>query len=522
MKKIKYFTNFVTERKIFESIKTAKDILLKRYAQEKGIKTLDVSPEDTNKMFSSPLFTFIRDLTIDNPGYAPLFTYFVYDQKIPRDRAKKIMNLLKEYKGYLKELELNNIDDYGKIPYKEGEQPGWERLETELENMGMKSRMRSIYQDFRPSIKKEFAKAPKEEIKKLESIINSMYSLKDKEGKDLDGNTIQRNAINEFIGGQKKYIDTRTYPGFADPRVAFLAMIKDAEEKVKTWELKIDEYLHNIEKLGPQAKIIYYHNGYLAIAARTNLAVRAVAGNTTWCIREPDTFSVYTSGRVQYCVLNTNLPDYDPLSLVGITVNPDLTVHDSANSQNVPMHFSYLDTQSYGTDFIKFMEKAGWPNDMITDLVKSTKTEVNIGRLMSMVFGGQGAKNPVKALTRFLLESPESLELTEKDKGLMILISEIIENIVKDSPIALIKPFMDQGLVSKISLDVFKKIIVPYCDKSSFEIIKGETINNIEDAEATEDFDSSLIPQSVLAMARETLSAKDELLKYIEQENPFI
>jgi hypothetical protein len=247
-----------------------------------------------------------------------------------------------------------------------------------------------------------------------------------------------------------------------------------------------------------------------------------VSGNTSWCIKEQSTFSSYTGGRVQYCVLNTNLPDYDPLSLVGITVNPDLTVHDSANSQNVPMHASWIGKESYGTDFIKFMEKIGWPNDMITDLVKSTKSEVSIGRLMSMVFRGQSAKNPVKGLTKFLLESPESLALTEKDKDLMILLSEIIESIVKDSPTSLLKPFMDQGLVSKISLDVFKKIIVPHCDKTSFEIIKRETINNIEDAEATKDFDPSLIPHQVLVMAKETLSAKDELLKYIEQENPFI
>jgi ferritin-like metal-binding protein YciE len=505
---------------ISENMQSAKDMLLKKYADEMEIKVADISPETSRRILGSKSFDLVKKLSEGTPNYALLYAQMIFNQGLSKEKAEKIKDLIAKYKPYLEMLPMS-ILKYGKVVADETDRrPGWERLETDLENLEKTKNLMKAVQDFRPAMKEQFKKETKENIARLSNLVDSLLKLEDKPGKDEDGNIYDRNAYKEFVGLQKKYIDFEHYPEFRDPAVAFSSLIKDAEDKIKSWKIEDDEtesgpkvpnyILEDLEKIEPQGLILYNKNGYLAISARTNEAVSAIASGTNWCIKEKGMFSSITKEAVQYCILNANLDDYEKNYLVGLTIDKDGRLIDSADKDNQPF------SGQHGKVVWEFIKKdLGYPKEMIDVFEKSLQSEVVLKKTIMRIFGpnGNNPKSVISVLIDLVVnKGAEGYNISNLEE-----IFEIVGKSLEKNKDLAVDVFKENGILSKESMDIFNKFVREYCTQSDIEKIKEETENNIKDAEEVVSVFSGSANssgfQNLMKLANKTLEDKDYMMK---------
>ena len=167
---------------ISENIQSAKDMVLKKYADEMEIKVTDIRPETSSKILASKSFDLVKKLSEGTPNYALLYAQMIFNQGLPKEKAEKIKDLITKYKPYLEMLPMP-ILKYGKVVADETDRrPGWERLETDLENLEKTKNLMKAVQDFRPAMKEQFKKETKENIARLSNLVDSLLKLEDKPG----------------------------------------------------------------------------------------------------------------------------------------------------------------------------------------------------------------------------------------------------------------------------------------------------------------------------------------------------
>ena len=318
------FPTFSEKQALMESVQVAKDYLLKRYALEKRIKTSEIDEETNKKILNDPKFKEVKDLTEKSPGYTPMFVKFRFDQKAHMDELKEIFDNLIKYKQTLKQDLSMNINDYVKVePTEDDIRPGYEVLGDDLRNIERKRKLRKLYAELTPRMKKAFTKATDKQIEELTEITNQLELIKNKKVLKSPREQMEEvSAFEAFCWTLKKYEDTRTYPEYRDEKVAFADIIKDSLGFVEGWNQDESGLLKKLKDLGPMAGILYAKNGYIVESARTPEAQRAICADTNWCIRTDSTFWSYGGGRVQINIYNGNVPVTDVHSLIGITVNP--------------------------------------------------------------------------------------------------------------------------------------------------------------------------------------------------------
>jgi hypothetical protein len=389
------------------------------------------------------------------------------------DELKEIFDNLMKYKQTLGQDLSMNINDYAKIePTEDDIRPGYEVLGDDLRNIERKRKLKKFYSELTSKMRKVFAKATDKQIDDLTEISNQLEQLKDKDGK---------NAWKEFTKGLKKYEDTRTYPEYRDEKVAFADIIKDALEFVEGWDQDESGLLKKLKDLGPMAGILYAKNGYIAESARTPEAQRAICADTNWCIRTDSTFWSYGQGRVQINIYNGNVPVTDIHSLVGITVNPDGSIHTDATRPNNRLRDKNGNTYRTLKDALEGLD---YPKDLIDAVMSKFKMECDIKIALERYYK-EGSGLTVRNVIESLIATSKGFlagAMPQEDwEGISGLVAQIIFDDKGLKKSDFIKEYKQSGIFSDASLNVFNRLIGDDYSKGDIEDILKATEKGIED-----------------------------------------
>jgi hypothetical protein len=498
---------------LLESVDAAKNYLLKKYALDNKIKTSEIDEETKKKLLNNPKFLEVKDLTAKNPGYTPMFTRFRIEQGAHMEELQEIYDNLLKFKQNLKQDLTMNINDYEKVvPTEEDMRPGYEILGDDLRNIERKRKLKRFYNELTPAMKKIFSKATDKQIDELTEISNQLDVLPEKDGKT---------AWKEFAKGLKKYEDTRTYPEYKDPKVAFADIISDGTDFVEGWKQDESGLIKKLKGLGPMAGILYAKNGYIAMSARAPEAQRAICADTNWCIRTDSTFWSYGKGRIQINIMNSNIPVTDPLSLIGITVNPDGTIHTDATRPNSRLRDSRGNTFSTLEGALKGLD---YPQDLIDSVMKRFKSECDIKLAIERFYREEGALTERKIIESLLMMTRGFLggAMSEDDwNKISGTVAQIIFDVKNMKRSQFMDVFSDAGIFSEAALNVFDRLIGDDYTKEQMEKIIKVTEERLQDMEyILELFKEKKIPadQKSIDSITSALDSKDEILKRLKNK----
>lgn len=471
----KGFQTFSEKVPLFESVQMAKDYLLKTTAQKKGIKTSELSPEDKEKILKDPKFKEIVRITQKSPGYAPMFTKFLFGEGAEIEELEEIMELLVKYKQNLtKDLSMPVLDFMKVEPTDDDNRPSYEVLGDELRNIPRKVKLRKFYNRLTLKMKRAFQKASEQQVEKLEEISNQLDQMPNKDGLD---------PWDEFTKNFRKYDDVRTYPEYKDEKVAFGDLIKDADLFIEKWQESDDELVKKLKSMGAQVGFLYNKDGYVALSTRTPEALRAVAGDTNWCIRNDSTFWSYGQGRVQLAIINKNVPTSDPSSLSGITVNTDETIHTDADRPNRRIRDLNGNTYKSLDLMLKGMK---FPSELVDRVTKLFPMEKDIKIAMEQFFRNQKDLTPEKLVGSLINMNRGFLsgQLDESEwERIAGIVSEIIKSTEGLKTSQFLKFFKENGILSESGWAVFDKVVGSDYTKEDMQKIKAQTEEGFETLE---------------------------------------
>ena len=494
MKNLSFRTFFEAVEPLMENVQAAKDYLLKKYAEKKDLKINEIPEEDKRRVLQNPRFVQIRDLTQKNPGYTLPFLKFSLEQNATFEQLEEILGLLSKYKNALGDLSMS-IGDYSKyVPTGEGEdtKPGYELLGDELRSFERRKKVKDFFQEMTPRMKKEFNRASDEEIEDLTAISNQLKTLPDVDGE---------NAWKSFSKNMKKYDDSRTYPEYSNPRTAFLDIKKDALNFIDAWGKGDDELLASLKKLGPQAGILYAKDRYLAMSARTPEANRVVCSDTGWCIKTDSTFWSYGGGRIQLNILDRNRPVSDPISLIGITINPDGTVHTSHDRPNYRVS---------GRTYLEILRKY-YPEDLVNAVKDRFEREVSIKLALEKYYRdsqGLDTKKIIESLITLSKGFLAGVVPPEDWEQISGVVSEIIFIEKKLTKAEFMKVFKTHGIYTQATWKVFDSIVGTDYSKDDMEAIMNSTTQNLKSMEALMD----LKKQGLLELKPKDVASMEEII----------
>ncbi len=495
MKSLSFRTFFEAVDPLNENVQAAKDYLLKKHADKKEIKVSDIPEEDKRRILQNPRFVQVRDLTQKNPGYTLPFLKFYMEQNATLEELEEIFALLTKYKNTLSDLPMS-VGDYSKyVPGEDDEEtkPGYELLGDELRSFERRKKVKDFFQEMTPRMKKEFNKASEDEVEELTAISNQLKALPDVDGE---------NAWRSFSKNMKKYDDTRTYSEYSNPRTAFLDIKKDALNFIEAWGKGEDELLASLKKLGPQAGILYAKNKYIAMSARTPEANRAVCSDTGWCIKTDSTFWSYGGGRIQLNIIDRNRPVSDPKSLLGITVNPDGTVHTSHDRPN---------SRVSGRTYVEIL-KQYYPQELVDAVKERFDREVSIKLALEKYFrdsSGLDTKKIIESLitlSKGFLSGAVSPEDWEQISGTVAEIIFIERKLTKSE---FMKVFRDHGIFSAATWHVFDAIVGTDYSKDDMEKIGESVKRNLKNMQDLIDLKKA----GVLDIKPKDMESMEEILK---------
>lgn len=324
------------------------------------------------KIEKDPEFVKIKDLTVEvpvpsgkkkyvlgtsNQGWVYMFTYFYFMENIPLNELGMIYKKLIENKDILQNLtiqkngamvpavfDVNFIDR--KIPNNS------ELLDDALDRLVQYRKGKKIEGDLPPVLKNDLAEAPPVIRKQFEEIVDGFDML----GKKEDGGVDQEKKDMLYKGffGQMMLDTRRTKPdGTPNPTFGKMVFssslkrytnirefIKAASDYLKSCQKEgISDKLAQIEKVGKDlgengAEILFNNNGIIIIEVKSFVANQRLNSHTSHCIKDRmSQWESYVSNHYnkQYYIYNFNIPQYDNMSTIGVTIEPGKSIRAAHN-----------------------------------------------------------------------------------------------------------------------------------------------------------------------------------------------
>jgi hypothetical protein len=491
---------------LLESIANAKSLLVKDYA-EKQKKAPNEIPEEIKKsIWRDPKFQKVINLLGQkNQGWAYAFTKFYVIDGAPWEDIESvdsegnptgIYNMLIQLRPGQNDLELKNIDAYARlVPSEEDHRPSYEVLGDELRSLQSKRKLKKIYDELIPRMKKEFDKAAaskdpkdKELIQNLELFALSLEKLEPRKNEETGEMEYPFKEFKRKTG--MRFSDTEAAlhpeygnPSFKDPKVAFRALVRECQDLVDNWNAGLDEYTEKILKLGLRAGIFYNKNKYFAMSARTPEAQRAVSGDTNFCINNDSTFWSYGDGSIQLNIINGNLPKANKKYLLGVTIKKDGIVKNCAWKTNSGPD---RDFHRSGINYAAFLKDLEYPAPMIQAIIDKFDEEVTIKLSLEKFYRESKSLTP-NSLIKSLIDIKQGIFNGVVSPDQWDQVSGIVSFIVKEErniPTSdFVKEFKDGGIFTVSAWEVFDYVVEGDYTKKDIEKIKETTISVIETLE---------------------------------------
>ncbi len=379
MKLFKY-NQFLNEKPITENLDKAKKFLKDRYllrnaAQElgyiegelkaqldnnekKSVTMLDFTPEQQEQLRQKlrtlkltdaqvrnierdPEFLKIREYLGDKYiGWTYPFTYFYFVEMIPMDELftnkDSTFNKLIEYTGLLdklpKKFDHNFIDP--NIPN------NMEVLVDGLDSLDDYRKIKRVFDQLTPALKKDYNESPEVIKQHFADVARGFDEIgegdpvkKEKLWKSFFGE-IRTIEVDQIIYGKAYKKGDKRYFGPLNRYTNIREFIKAGQNYLKASENetvmkfyeKINECNNKYGILG--ADIVFEENNVLAIEVKSFQANQYLNGHTRHCIK--DSMSQWNNYigdfNKQYYIYNFNIPQYDNLSTIGITIGPKYVI----------------------------------------------------------------------------------------------------------------------------------------------------------------------------------------------------
>jgi hypothetical protein len=452
--RVKDFFSWQNES-IFENVQAAKDFMLKMQADVAKKSVSDLKPEEKERALKHPNFEQIKKMLMKNPGWTLAFTRFHFLEGASMEQLKELFDELMAKRQILNKLP-QPVESYSKpesddIDSDGDKRPGYERLSDDLIILDRKQKLKKFYNEMNSAQKKMFDTASIDQISKMTEIANQ-FDSKDPE------------AFKEFVKYISRYKDLDT-------------LISAAEEFVSQYGKGFDELFLTIKELGPQVGVLYNKNGYFIFSTRSQDAIKKLCGDASWCIvSSSNYFWNYSEGRVQMNAYNFNLPVTDPLSLIGITVNKDGTVHATYDRTNSSI-------SSMGNTYQQILKKAGYPDDAIEQVEKNFQNEVNIKMVLEKFFKESQGWDDRKVISNLIsvTRGVASGIISQSDwDQIADAVSSIILNSKDISVDSLLGAFTKNGIYSESGWKVFDTLIGDKYTKQQMEDIMKSTESGLE------------------------------------------
>ena len=485
---------------ILETIQGAKNLLVKDYAEKNDKNPKDIPDEIKKTIWKDPKFQQVLDLCKDPSQHNwvyPLTKFYIIDgadwSVIKKGRRSEdlpgIYDLLVELKQFLKDLPLKTVEAYSKIePTTADERPGYEVLGDDLRQIRAQRLLKKMFDMMVGRMKAEFreisaSKDPKDQelIQKLLTSSEIMDTLKPRKAwDDRKKEWFMEDPWRTFGDRQSKYSDKdlaiQTNPHFKDPKVAFRALVTDVENQVSAWGDTLFEVYDKLEKEGPKSRIFYFEDNYLAMSARTPETQKIVSGDSNFCINSASTFFSYSDGAIQVNILNFNLPKANPKSLLGVTINKDGSVKNCAYRPNSG---EYRDFHQRGINYVEFLKKEGYPEELVMSIVKDFEEETLIKQSVENFYkkfkdlNKRGIVSEIMTIKGNLLTNQMSEEEWQKISGIVTFLVKEEKNI---SPKDFLEEFKSGGIMDEKGWQTFDFVVGNEYTKSDMEEIKKSTV----------------------------------------------
>ena len=496
---------------LLETVKLAKELLLKDFAEKRKKKVADLNDSETKFALNNKKFEQIKELLgkVDKnglyqttePALLYAFTKFYCIENAGFSMIEDIYDLIKKYKDMLPQLPLGSVAAYMKDVDKETDhRPGYERLRDDLVKLEEKRKIKRFINDMKKEMREEYKRldsSDNENDKKLITKFNNsvllLYTLPDIKATDENGHTKIRNAYKEQEIQARKYIDVGNHPTYADKRVAFSSMVNNMESKIDSWGKGQNEIYGDALELGAEIGILYYEGAIIATSARTPDASNLFCGDTAYCITDPEMFYNYSrGGNIIVNILNFNKSKADDDQLISLTIREDGKIHEMQNRTNDFEVFNKYKNVLWYKALEKEKERLGYPQELIDDIKIRFKEEVQIKKVVQKLYKNISRINPTDFIDDVL--DLKKVYAKSNNPGQFEEITRIATEILLKSGDLGSREFFDyyliNGVINFSALAVFQVVMQDSCTHEQLDQIISITI---EEFDAIEELASELL-----------------------------
>lgn len=290
------------------------------------IRSMKIPDDIVYQIERDPEFLKIREILKDNIGWLYNFTYMYYVEMTTIEEIQSMYNNMVEYRDLLnhlpKKFDLHFIDP--------NINNNSEVLVDGLDKLEDYRKVKKIVDKLTSELKRDYSGAAegiKEQFAEVARAFNEM-------GKKEDGTIDEekREGLWKSFFGEVRTIEgVKRYVGQLRRYTTIGEFIRAAQNFLKASEnsdiLAFYDKINNCnEKFGyAGADIVFDENGVLIIEVKSFPANQMLNGHTRHCIKDYNSqWENYVSNHnnKQYYIYNFNIPQYDNMSVIGITIEP--------------------------------------------------------------------------------------------------------------------------------------------------------------------------------------------------------
>lgn len=472
---------------IYENLKDAKEFMKFRIADKLKKEVNELDPDQIALALNQPKFVEIQQMLANKPGYILAFTRFHFEhgakiKGLPEQgwTLEKLLRDITQKRWILDELS-NPIDWFAAQEEVNGVNP-FEALTDEIESMFRNKEAKWIVNILPGPLRVAFRELPKGDQQRL---FNQAHILK-----ELGSPTIVRLVEKIAAFGDWKVLDVIAYI------VKFVTGYSTANVKAT---------IEKIDKLQPQAGVLYMDEGYLALSMRTETAQKDLCSIANWCINR-GSFKSYAANALQINIFNFNTDTDDPLFLTGTTIDYSSRITSSHDINDKTI-------KEQGQSVADHFSKLGYPDDLTKSILKEFESEVAIKKIVYELDLGKKA-TPEKIFLK-INQATNSLPEIPNQKtmdSIFTIIRESIEGkISKDDLLSL---YAKVGILNQVSAIIFNKMIGQFSPSEIKQIVEV-SINNFKRISQIQEKS----PQLLNKVALNILAQKDLVLDELKKLN---
>jgi len=439
------------------------------------MRGMKISEEEIHQIERDPEFLKLREIFKDNIGYLYNFTYMYYVEMVSLEDIQSMYNTMLEYKDLLnhlpKKFDIRFIDTKSTNNN--------EVLLDGLDKLDDYRKVKKVVDKLTRELKKDYNGSPegiKEQFSEIARAFNELGKKTDGTIDEEKRDGLWRSFFGEIrvIAGTKRYVgQLRRYKTIGEFIRAAQNFLKASENSdILAFYDKINDCNEKYGYAG--ADIVFDEGGILIIEVKSFPANQMLNGHTRHCIKDSNSqWENYVSNHnnKQYYVYNFNIPQYDNMSVVGITIEPNQRVR-AAHAKN---------DSSVGSGFQRTLEQwqkeYGIEENLWAQLKPMTREEIERrerAKIAERQIVNKGLS--IEDITRYVKEDGANIN---KDNGVCLL-NAVEENDMEKVKVILqlgASPNLKKGADAPISkaknLDMIKLLVSGGSD------ITGDVFNNI-------------------------------------------